>query len=174
MPVVLKTQQPGTDAGRVETFKAVCRMCHGGCGTIVRRVDGRITEVVGDPDHPINHGLLCSKAGLPSIEQIYHPDRLDYPLMRDGERGGGKWRRVSWDEALEFAADKMQEIKAKYGAESFAFARGMGLNNTNIISRLANVFGTPNVIAISYFCYAVRVAVCQIMASGKFSKAIRN
>lgn len=169
MPVILKSPRADRFDGNVETFKAVCRMCHGGCGTIVRRVDGRVTEVIGDPNHPINHGLLCSKAGQPSIEQIYHPDRLNYPLMRDGERGSGRWRRVSWDEALDFAATKMQGIKDKYGAESLAFARGMGLNNTNIISRLANVFGTPNVIAISYFCYAVRVAVCQIMASGKFS-----
>lgn len=169
MSLASKSPQSAQRARHVETFKAVCRMCHGGCGTIVRRVDGRITEVVGDPDHPINHGLLCSKAGTPSIEQIYHPDRLNYPLMREGERGSGKWRRISWDEALDFAAGKMQSIKDKYGAESLAFARGMGLNNTNIISRLANVFGTPNVISISYFCYAVRVAVCQIMATGKFS-----
>jgi anaerobic selenocysteine-containing dehydrogenase len=153
----------------VERFKAVCRMCHGGCGTIVHRVDGRITKVVGDPDHPINKGLLCSKAGQPSVDQIYHPDRLDYPLIRTGERGGGQWRRASWDEALAIIAEKMNAIKQEYGAESVAFARGMGLNNTNIISRLANVFGTPNVIAISYFCYAVRVAACQITATGKFS-----
>jgi thiosulfate reductase / polysulfide reductase chain A len=169
MPVILKSPKVHHGDDNAESFKAVCRMCHGGCGTIVRRVDGRITEVIGDPDHPINHGLLCSKAGQPSIEQIYHPDRLNYPLMRDGERGSGKWRRVSWDEALEYVAGKMLGIKDSYSAESLAFARGMGLNNTNIISRLANVFGTPNVIAISYFCYAVRVAVCQIMASGKFS-----
>ncbi|MGC1465696.1 MAG: molybdopterin-dependent oxidoreductase, partial [Pseudolabrys sp.] len=172
MPVVLKaTKQPeSSPSGKdTESFKVVCRMCHGGCGTIVHRVDGRITEVLGDPDHPINKGLLCSKAGQPSIDQVYHPDRLNYPLIRDGERGSGKWRRASWDEALDYIASKMQTIKQDYGAESLAFARGMGLNNTNIISRLANVFGTPNVIAISYFCYAVRVAACQIMATGKFS-----
>jgi anaerobic selenocysteine-containing dehydrogenase len=152
-----------------EIFKAVCRMCHGGCGTLVHRQDGRITKVLGDPDHPINKGLLCSKAGLPSIEQLYHPDRLNYPLIRTGERGSGKWRRASWDEALQVVATQMHDIKSRYGAEALVFGRGMGLNNTNIISRLANLFGTPNVMAISYFCYAVRVAVCQIMATGKFS-----
>ncbi|MGH2507538.1 MAG: molybdopterin-dependent oxidoreductase, partial [Ktedonobacteraceae bacterium] len=152
-----------------EIFKVVCRMCHGGCGTLVHRENGRITKVLGDPDHPINKGLLCSKAGLPSIEQLYHPDRLDYPLIRAGDRGSGKWRRATWDEALSLVASGMQDIKTRYGAEAVVFGRGMGLNNTNIIGRLANVFGTPNVMAISYFCYAVRVAVCQIMATGKFS-----
>jgi len=131
-----------------EVFKAVCRMCHGGCGTLVHRKKGRITQVVGDPDHPINHGLLCSKAGVPSIEQLYHPDRLNYPLIRIGERGSGKWRQGSWDEALELVASQMLDIKNRYGAEALIFGRGMGLNNTNIISRLANVFGTPNVMAL--------------------------
>lgn len=155
--------------GNEEIFKVVCRMCHGGCGTLVHRENGRITKVLGDPDHPINKGLLCSKAGVPAIEQLYHPDRLDYPLIRAGDRGSGKWRRATWDEALELIASGMQSIKSRHGAEAVVFGRGMGLNNTNIISRLANVFGTPNVMAISYFCYAVRVAVCQIMATGKFS-----
>lgn len=154
---------------KIETFKAVCRMCHGGCGTIVTRENGVITKVVGDPDHPVNKGKLCSKAGEPSIELLYHPDRLNHPLIRMGERGEGKWRRASWDEALEFIASKMNSIKTEYGAESVAFARGMGLNNTNMVSRLANLFGTPNVFSISYFCYAVRVAACQITATGKFS-----
>ncbi len=49
----------------VEQFKAVCRMCHGGCGTIVERVNGTIKKVIGDRDNPINRGALCSKAGPP-------------------------------------------------------------------------------------------------------------
>ena len=166
MPVTVQNRDAGSST---QSFKAVCRMCHGGCGTIVRMDNGRVTEVSGDPDHPINRGKLCSKAGQPSIDQLYHRDRLDYPLMRVGPRGSGKWRRVTWDEALSFVAGEMQRIKSESGAESVAFARGMGLNNTNIVGRLANVFGTPNVIAISYFCYAVRVAACQISATGKFS-----
>jgi thiosulfate reductase/polysulfide reductase chain A len=48
-------------------LKAVCRNCHGGCGTIVRLENGVVTEVRGDPAHPINRGKLCSKAGATSI-----------------------------------------------------------------------------------------------------------
>ena len=153
---------------RVEQHKAICRNCHGGCGTLVTTVDGRVTKVIGDPDHPINKGGLCAKAGVASVEQLYHPDRIDYPLMRSGARGEGKWRRASWNEALTAIADKMHALKREHGAESVAFARGVGMNNTHIISRLANVFGTPNVASISYFCYAVRVSVCQITATGKY------
>src|SRR6185312_2743717 len=134
MPVTVQNRK--ADPASTQAFKVVCRMCHGGCGTIVHMEDGRVTEVVGDLDHPINKGKLCSKAGQPSVEQLYHPDRLDYPLMRVGPRGSGKWRRASWDEALGFVAAEMQRIKGETGAESVAFARGMGLNNTNIIGRL--------------------------------------
>jgi anaerobic selenocysteine-containing dehydrogenase len=153
----------------VETFKAICRNCHGGCGTIVRTVNGVIREVLGDPSNPINKGKLCSKAGIPSVEQIYHRDRLDYPLMRAGERGEGKWRRASWDEALAAIAGKMQALRSRHGAESVAFARGVGMNNQHIIMRVANLFGTPNVASISYVCYATRVAVCGVTATGKYA-----
>ncbi len=152
----------------VQEVKAICRNCHGGCGTIVRLVNGVVKEVLGDPSNPINKGKLCVKAGVASVEQLYHPERLDYPLMRAGERGEGKWRRASWDEALAVIAGKMQRIRAEVGAESVAFARGVGMNNTHIISRVANLFGTPNIASISYVCYATRVAVCQVTATGKY------
>jgi anaerobic selenocysteine-containing dehydrogenase len=154
----------------IEQFKAVCRMCHGGCGTIVERVNGTIRKVLGDRDNPINRGALCSKAGAASVEQLYHPGRIDFPMMRVGAKGEGKWRRVSWDEALDAIAAKMQRIKAEHGAEAVAFGRGTGVNNTHIVSRLANVFGTPNVTAIAYFCYGPRVAVSKVTASGNFSQ----
>ena len=153
---------------RERVVKAICRNCHGGCGTLVRVVDGVVKEVVGDASNPINNGKLCSKAGVASVEQLYHPDRLDYPLIRAGERGEGKWRRATWDEALGLISKKMQEIKATCGAESVAFARGVGMNNQHIIGRVANLFGTPNLASISYVCYATRVAVCNVTATGKY------
>lgn len=164
------TAERSVTTGIVEHIKAICRMCHGGCGTIVERVNGTIKRVIGDKDNPINRGALCSKAGVASVEQVYHPGRLDYPLMRVGERGEGRWRRIAWDEALTYIADKMQAIKERYGAEAVAFGRGTGVNNTHIVSRLANLFGTPNVTAIAYFCYGPRVAVSKVTASGNFSQ----
>jgi len=155
--------------GAEDTTKAVCRMCHGGCGTLVRRSGGRVVSVTGDPDHPVNRGRLCAKAGQPSVDLLYHPDRLDHPLIRTGARGAGQWRRASWEEALATIAQRMQRIKQQHGAEAVSFFRGMGMNNSNIISRLANLFGTPNVASISYFCYAVRVSACQTTATGTFA-----
>ncbi len=65
----------------------------------------------------------------------------------------------------------MQKIKAEHGAEAVAFGRGTGINNTHIVSRLANLFGTPNITAIAYFCYGPRVAVSKVTASGEFLPA---
>lgn len=160
---------PGAGEELVEEHKAVCRNCHGGCGTIVRMRNGVVTEVVGDPSHPINNGKLCVKAGVSSVEQLYHQDRINYPLMRAGRRGEGKWRQVTWGEALTEIANKLQQIKADFGAEAVTFARGVGINNQHIIARVANLFGTPNYTSISYICYATRVAVCHATATGRFS-----
>ena len=135
-----------------KTVKAICRMCHGGCGTIVSIKNGIVQSVVGDPDNPVNYGKLCSKAGKASLEQLYHDDRIARPMLRVGEKGGGHWKHVSWDEAISFIAQKMLAIRAEFGAEAVAFARGVSMNNNQIVTRLANVFGTPNVASINYYC----------------------
>jgi anaerobic selenocysteine-containing dehydrogenase len=149
--------------------KAVCRMCHGGCGTLVTVRDGDVVSVKGDPDHPVNRGKLCSKAGAPSIEQLYHEARINRPLMRVGLKGAMQWKSISWEEAIKFIADKMLAIRAEHGAEAVSFARGVSMNNNQIVTRLANVFGTPNIASINYYCYGPRVAACTLTATGKFS-----
>jgi thiosulfate reductase / polysulfide reductase chain A len=156
-------------APRTEEIKAICRMCHGGCGTIVTIENGRVVKVVGDPDNPINRGKLCSKAGKASIEQLYHPGRVDRPRIRVGPKGAGQWRDIDWDEAIAFIANRMMAIKALHGAEAVAFARGVSINNNQIITRLANVFGTPNIASINYYCYGPRIVACSLTSTGKFS-----
>jgi anaerobic selenocysteine-containing dehydrogenase len=149
------------------TAKAICRMCHGGCGTVITVEDGAITKVAGDPDNPINLGKLCSKAGLPSIEQSYHPDRIEHPLLRTSR--DRPFSRVSWEEAIGFIAEKMLSIRAAHGAEAISLARGVSMNNNQVLTRLANVFGTPNAISINYYCYGPRVSACAVTSAGKHS-----
>src|SRR4030042_5948825 len=72
--------------------------CHGGCGVEVHVRDGKVVKVEGMEDHPWYQGRLCPRA-LAMTQYIYHPDRLRHPLKRAGERGEGKWERISWDEA---------------------------------------------------------------------------
>jgi len=94
-------------------------MCHGGCGVLVHVKDDKVVKVVGDPDSPLNKGKICPK-GLASVEHLYHPDRLRFPLKRAGRRGAGRWQRISWDEALDTIVRNITTIKAQYGAEAIA------------------------------------------------------
>src|SRR5260370_39580387 len=89
--------------------------------------------------------------------------------MRVGPKGSMQWKAVSWDEAVRFIARKMLTIREQLGAEAVAFARGVSMNNNQIVTRLANVFGTPNIASINYYCYGPRVAACSATSSGTFS-----
>jgi anaerobic selenocysteine-containing dehydrogenase len=117
--------------------------CHGGCGVKVFIKDGKLIKVEGDEDHPYFQGRLCPRA-LALPQYIYHPDRLKYPLKRSGERGEGKWQRISWDEAFDTCETRMREIKEKYGAESMVFGQGTGRDAGGPIIFLAYAYGSPN------------------------------
>ncbi|NLK51348.1 MAG: molybdopterin-dependent oxidoreductase [Syntrophomonadaceae bacterium] len=129
---------------------------HGGCGLLVGVKDNQIVQIKGDPDGYLNHGYTCYK-GRVSADRLTHPDRLKYPLKRVGKRGEGKWQRISWNEALQETADNLLQIKEKYGAKAVGFGVGMpkGLEHFVLI-RLANIFGSPNVIASQDVCHAPR------------------
>ena len=82
--------------------KSTCRSCHGGCGVLVTVEDGVATHIEGDPVSP-TWGTMCPK-GLAAIQLVYNPHRLKYPKKRVGERGEGKWQRISWEEAIDTIA----------------------------------------------------------------------
>jgi len=126
-----------------KTYKSACRMCHGGCGVLVHVKDGKIIKIEGDPRSPLNRGSLCVK-GLASIEHAYNPQRLKYPMKRVGKRGKGKWKRISWDEALDTIAKKLEEIKNEFGPHAVAIGQGTGRHHFSYVLRFAFAFGTPN------------------------------
>ncbi len=137
--------------------KSHCRMCHGGCGVLVYTKNGRVAKIAGDPDCPINHGTLCTK-GIASAQLAYHPDRLTYPVQRIGKKGSSKWKRISWDTALDIIADRILQYKENFGAESIVMGYGTGRENEAVIYRFANLLGTPNVLTAGHFCYGPRIA----------------
>jgi anaerobic selenocysteine-containing dehydrogenase len=100
-----------------------------------------------------------------ALERFYHPNRLKYPHKRGGDKGDGKWERISWDEALETIAKKLNSIKERYGAEFVAFDKGYRRAHSDYINRLANVFGTPNIVGVDHVCY-VPTAVGYIITHG--------
>ncbi len=132
------------------------RMDHGGCALLVGVEGNRIVDIKGDPEGYLNHGYTCFK-GRVSADRLTHPDRLRHPLRRIGKRGEGRWERISWDQALDEVTENLLRIKEKHGARAVGFGVGMpkGLEHFVLI-RLANLFGSPNVIASQDVCHAPR------------------
>lgn len=103
--------------------------CPDCCGVISEVRDGQVVAFQGDPDHPITRGWLCAKV-RPYLEHVYHPDRLTHPLRRSGPKGGGRWQRITWDEALAEIAGRWREIIAEYGPEAilpYSYSGTLGL-----------------------------------------------
>ena len=90
--------------------KTACRACIANCGVLAHVKNGRVIKLEGNPVDPMSQGRMCAK-GLAGIQALYHPNRNKYPLLRVGERGGGRWRRISWDEALTRVAEKAMETR---------------------------------------------------------------
>ncbi|MFC2020768.1 molybdopterin-dependent oxidoreductase [Chloroflexota bacterium] len=150
-----------SESHKENVIKSYCRNCHGGCGVLVHVKEGRIINIEGDPEFPTNRGSMCAK-GLAAIQLVYHPDRVTHPLKRAGNRGEGKWQRISWDEALDTIAGKLQQVKEEYGAESIVLGYGTGRNYESFLYRFANLLGTPNVLTAGHMCYGSRIAATAI------------
>ncbi len=126
-----------------QVFKSVCRSCHGGCTALLYVEEGRLVRVRPAPGSPFNLGQMCVK-GLHAPEIMYHPSRLLKPLRRTGERGGGKWSEVTWDEALGDIASRLDRIRKESGPETIALGQGTGRHHFMHVVRFANSLGTPN------------------------------
>jgi len=95
--------------------KAPCRYCGTGCGTLVGVRDGKVEAVTGDPACPVNRGTLCVKGyHLPAM--LYGADRLTHPMLRKGDG----FVQISWDEALDIAAQKFTETLEQHGPSALA------------------------------------------------------
>jgi len=93
---------------RYRLVPTTCFNCESACGLLayVDRETGEIRKFEGNPEHPGSRGRNCAK-GPATLNQIQDPDRILFPLKRDGERGSGKWKRVTWDEALDDIAGRI-------------------------------------------------------------------
>ena len=144
--------------------KSACRMCHGVCGVLVHMRNGRVVKVTGDPDCPTSNGYICAK-GKASVDLLYHPDRLKFPLKRVGARGENRWQRISWDEALDTIAEKLLKIKHEFGVESIVVTQGTGRPYTTFFGRFKNCLGTPNQVGGKHICFFPRL-VASAMTCG--------
>ena len=127
-----------------------CGMCVNKCGVIARVRDGVIHKLDPNPHFIKSRGMLCAR-GNSGVKMVYDPDRLKYPLIRAGARGEGKWRRASWDEALDLVAKQMNEVADKYTRAGVMFASSEGFQE-HFFTTFAECFGSPNTVRHASLC----------------------
>lgn len=150
---LLKAKIPCAETG-IEIRHSLCDICSptSHCGVSCYVKDGVIIKVEGNEDHPLNRGLLCTK-GASNRQYLYREDRIKAPLRRAGPRGSGQYEPITWDEALDTIAEKLNSYKAQYGAQSVFFFGGYTKWFRPILQRLAYSFGTPNYGTESSTCF---------------------
>jgi len=127
---------------------SICQQCPGGCGLLVRTLDGEVAGISGNPLHPINRGAVCPKA-FGGLQLLYDPNRLKGPFVREGERGQGRFRSIEWDEALGTVVKRLSELRAQGLSHTVAILGGQYRGYRDMLwRRLALAYGTPNYIRV--------------------------
>jgi anaerobic selenocysteine-containing dehydrogenase len=160
----------------MQVKKTVCMWCHCHCSVDVHVKDGQLIKVEGKRNRR-NSELLIKTVGscpraLNAPKWFHHPDRLNFPLRRTGERGEGQWERISWEQALDEIAGKLDEIRIQYGPEAVATSSGTGRTHDEYRSRFFNLFGSPNQIGQGHICFGPTNMVSAIMFGGTFWASI--
>ena len=136
-----------------QEFLTFCHICSGRCSRKVTVEDGKIVMIEAEWESGLPTEFCPPSKTLQIIEVCSHPDRLKYPKKRVGARGEGKWRQISWNEALDTIAEKLQDLKAKYGPECLAMCLGEPHGMEYAFGqRFASYFGTPNVATPGNYC----------------------
>jgi anaerobic selenocysteine-containing dehydrogenase len=128
-----------------EIRHSVCALdCPDACSILVTVEDNKATRLRGNPAHPVTRGFLCGKVAK-YLDREYSPDRLLYPQKRVGGKGEGRFARITWDEALDEIAGRLQSIVREFGSEAilpYSYAGTMGLlNNAGMDRRFFHRLG---------------------------------
>lgn len=152
--------------------KSVCFSCNTTCEIIAyeNKDTGKIERIEGDPEAPATKGILCSK-GLTATDLIYNPERLTHPLIRIGKRGENKWKKISWEEAIETISSKIEHIKTKDGPQSLMFLEGTRRGWSRIFTRFAYAYGIMNHGAAGWAqCLWPRLVDCNVTFGAPYTE----
>jgi anaerobic selenocysteine-containing dehydrogenase len=120
--------------------------------------NGRAVRVRGDAPRSANSGRICQRGHL-MLEHLYNPERLDYPLRRIGKRGAGRWQRISWDEVLDEIAERLADLRDRFGPETVALSRGTDRTYHWDYARFFNLLGSPNITGANPVCFCPSLAI---------------
>ena len=136
---------------------SVCAMCVNMCGIITRNVNGKITKIDPHPLYPKSRNFMCAR-GNAGIAAQYDPNRLTKPLIRAGEKGSGKFREATWEEAFDYIAEKLVKIIDEERDNRSTVGYGAGATSGTfeepIFMNLMNGIGSPNFVDHFTTCFA--------------------
>lgn len=153
-PLATLTQARAQGAGNAPATttitKSICHQCPGRCGIDVYTTNGRVHAIYGSPEHPIANGKLCPKGHLGTYV-LYDPDRFKGPMKRTNPKKGRdedpKFVPISWDEALDTIAGRLQKLRDNGESHRFAlfYGRGWGASCAGLQGDFGKLYGSPNV-----------------------------
>ncbi len=152
------------DNSRIEVKNTTCYMCACRCGIRVTLRDGEVRYIQGNPEHPLNKGVICAK-GASGIMKQYSPARLRKPLLRrkGADRGSNDFEEISWERAFGIMEERLRHIRA---TDPKKFALITGRDQMQALTGLfSKQFGTPNYSAHGGFC-SVNMAAGMIYTIG--------
>jgi thiosulfate reductase/polysulfide reductase chain A len=158
LKVVKAVASPKPNSGKdnVKHVASCCSVCVNKCGFIAEVNNGVIRKLNPNPKFFKSRGMLCAR-GNAGAKIPYDPDRIKYPMMRVGERGEGKWKKISWDEAFDYITDKVvQLVREEKNRSTIAFASTEGLQEEFFID-LANIIGSLNTVRHPTLCLASNI-----------------
>ncbi|VEN73063.1 conserved hypothetical protein [Candidatus Desulfarcum epimagneticum] len=130
--------------GEVTYEDSVCGLCPGGCGVTARKVGDRVVKIEGRKGYPVNDGGVCL-LGLSGPQLLYGPTRVKTPLKRVGERGEGKWKKISWEEAISETASLLGDLRDAGKSWAVGCVSGSGHGVTaRLFERFMTAYGSSN------------------------------
>ena len=155
----------------------LCGICSAGCGVVVTYDrQGRMSAVRADGDSPF--GMIC-RIGERSPEIVYSPQRIPHPLRRTGPKGAYDFQRISWDEAYDEIAERLEPVREESGPEAAAIYTGSGSFERALcdvfqpagvaVSSASSVlfpFGSPNTLGVGALCYVAFAMIAPHVTMG--------
>lgn len=126
---------------------ACTRDCPGACSIIAQVDNGKVVKLSGNPEHKITAGFLCKNTTNYLENYFYSPKRVLNPLLKEN----GRWRKISWDKALNIAASRISEVVEEYGSPSILYYQGFGARTAlqlmnkrffNLLGGVTTTYGT--------------------------------
>ncbi|WP_297440206.1 molybdopterin-dependent oxidoreductase [Sulfurimonas sp.] len=173
-----------TDIKKEYTFKEVptlCEMCVNKCAAFARVENGIVTKLDPNPHFPKSKNMLCPR-GVAGVHALYDPDRLKYPLIRIGEKGEGKFKRATWDEAYEAilnGTDKFKGLKTILEEEednrsTIGYCSGEGMAEHTYKSFMADKFGSTNFVNHASICLQTTLSGYSLTIGGYGQADLEN